>query len=113
MTKLPVYSSAAFLFVICSFFPINANTGHKTQHNMVAHNATTTLQSGREGAGNKPGGLGIMASSLGQLSAAFSVLFAQLLISRKHIFNTTNIHHELLSPDNSGSGWENILLAQN
>ena len=21
--------------------------------------------------------------------------------------------HELLSPDNSGSGWENILLAQN
>ena len=28
------------------------------------------------------------------------------------LVNTTNRHHESLLPDNSGSGWENVLLAQ-
>ena len=55
----------------------------------------------------------IMPSSLSQLSAAFSVLLASITHFTLAFFNTTKIHNELVSPDNSGSGWENFLLAQN
>ena len=55
----------------------------------------------------------IMSSSLAQLSATFSVLLAAITHFTLAFFSTTNIHNELLSPDNSGSGWENFLLAQN
>ena len=48
-------------------------------------------------------------SSLAQLSAAFSVLLAGITHFRLAFFSTTNIHHELPSPDNSQSGWENFL----
>ena len=49
----------------------------------------------------------ILSSLSTQLSAAILVLLA----AGTHF--TTNSHHELLSPENSGSGWKNILLAQN
>ena len=55
----------------------------------------------------------IMSSSSAQLSPVLSVLLAAITHFSQTFFNITNSNHELLSPDSSGFGWKNILLAQN
>ena len=55
----------------------------------------------------------MISSSLTQLTAAFSVLLAAITHFTLAFLSTTNIYNKLHSPENSGSGWENLLLAQN
>ena len=55
----------------------------------------------------------IISSSLAQLSAAFSVLLAAITHFTLAFFQRNKHSKRVTSPDNSGSGWENFLLAQN
>ena len=46
------------------------------------------------------------------ISCVFSASCSNYSFHANILYYTTNNHHELLSLDNSGNGWEDVLLAQ-